>query len=83
LAARGIVCQERRETIMALIYTASEEMTGQRTGLTSLAAETRNIVDRHQEVQTRAYRKFSHFAAGLIVALALVMLLLSAIAVFA
>jgi hypothetical protein len=68
---------------MALTFTASEQMTEQRAGLTSLAAETRNIVDRHQEVQTRAYRKFSHYAVGLIVALTLVLLILTAAAVLA
>jgi uncharacterized oligopeptide transporter (OPT) family protein len=58
---------------------ASEQLPEPRAGLTSLAAETRQIVDHHQEVHTRSRRKLSVFASGLLVATALVLILLSAI----
>jgi hypothetical protein len=57
---------------------ASEPLPEQRAGLTSLAAETRQIVDHHQEVQVRSRRKLSLFGFGLLVATALVLILLSA-----
>jgi hypothetical protein len=49
-----------------------------RVGLTSLAAETRQIVDQHQEVHVRSRRKLSLFALGLLVATAVVLIILSA-----
>jgi uncharacterized oligopeptide transporter (OPT) family protein len=58
---------------------ASEQLPEPRAGLTSLAAETRQIVDHHQEVHARSRRKLSVFASGLLVATALVLILLSAI----
>jgi hypothetical protein len=64
-------------------FTASQDVNASRTGLTSLAAETRQIVDRHQEVQARTTRKFMLFALGLVIAAALVLLLLSATTAFA
>jgi hypothetical protein len=57
---------------------ASEQLPEPRAGLTSLAAETRQIVDHHQEVHARSRRKLSLFASGLFVATALVLILLSA-----
>jgi hypothetical protein len=57
---------------------ASEQLPEPRAGLTSLAAETRQIVDHHQEVHARSRRKLSVFASGLLVATALVLILLSA-----
>ena len=64
-------------------FTASQGVNASRTGLTSLAAETRQIVDQHQEVQARTTRKFMLFALGLVIAAALVLLLLSATTAFA
>jgi uncharacterized oligopeptide transporter (OPT) family protein len=58
---------------------ASEQLPEPRAGMTSLAAETRQIVDHHQEVHARSRRKLSVFASGLLVATALVLILLSAI----
>jgi hypothetical protein len=63
---------------MASSFAASQDISAPRPGLTSLAAETRHIVDRHQEVQTRASRKLSWLAAGLVVAVALILILLTA-----
>jgi uncharacterized oligopeptide transporter (OPT) family protein len=57
---------------------ASEQLPEPRAGLTSLAAETRQIVDHHQEAHARSRRKLSLFASGLLVATALVLILLSA-----
>jgi hypothetical protein len=57
---------------------AVTELPRPRVGLTSLAAETRLIVDHHQEVHVRSRRKLSLFASGLLVATALVLVLLSA-----
>ena len=57
---------------------ASEQLPEPRAGLTSLAAETRQIVDQHQEIHARSRRKLSLFASGLLVATALVLILLSA-----
>jgi hypothetical protein len=59
-------------------FAATEQLTQPRVGLTSLAAETRLIVDHHQEVHVRSRRKLSLFASGLLVATALVLILLSA-----
>ncbi|HKG74455.1 MAG TPA: hypothetical protein VKA79_09465 [Aestuariivirgaceae bacterium] len=59
-------------------FAATEPLTPPRVGLTSLAAETRQIVDHHQEVHVRSRRKLSLFASGLLVATALVLILLSA-----
>jgi len=56
----------------------TERLPQPRLGLTSLAAETRQIVDQHQEVHVRSRRKLSLFASGLLVATALVLVLLSA-----
>jgi hypothetical protein len=56
----------------------TEQLPKPRVGLTSLAAETRQIVDHHQEVHVRSRRKLSLFASGLLVATALVLVLLSA-----
>jgi hypothetical protein len=67
-----------RETFMARSLAASQGTPESRPGLTSLAAETRQIVDRHQEVHTRAYRKLSLFALGLVIAVAIILILLSA-----
>lgn len=63
---------------MASTFVASQDISEPRPGLTSLAAETRLIVDRHQEVHVRASRKLSWFAVGLLIAVALVLILLSA-----
>lgn len=49
-----------------------------RTGISSLAAETRRVVDHHQEFQVRARRNMSFFALALLVALAAVLVLLGA-----
>jgi hypothetical protein len=62
---------------MFSILAASQGISAPRTGMTSLAAETRQIVDRHQEVQTRASRKLSFFAVGLLILVALILILLS------
>jgi hypothetical protein len=59
-------------------FAATEQLTQPRVGLTSLAAETRQIVDHHQEVHVRSRRKLSLFASGLLAATALVLILLSA-----
>jgi hypothetical protein len=59
-------------------FAATEPLTQPRVGLTSLAAETRQIVDHHQEVHVRSRRKLSLFASGLLVATALVLIFLSA-----
>ena len=59
-------------------FAATEQLTQPRVGLTSLAAETRLIVDHHQEVHVRSRRKLSLFASGLLVATALVLIFLSA-----
>jgi hypothetical protein len=56
----------------------TEQLPQPRVGLTSLAAETRQIVDHHQEVHVRSRRKLSLFASGLLVATALVLVILSA-----
>jgi hypothetical protein len=56
----------------------TELLTRPRAGLTSLAAETRQIVDHHQEVHVRSRRRLSLFASGFLVATALVLVLLSA-----
>ncbi|HEY7749911.1 MAG TPA: hypothetical protein VH933_14705 [Aestuariivirgaceae bacterium] len=63
---------------MAFIVAPSENVDRPRAGLTSLAAETRQIVDRHHEVQARTSRKLSWFAVGLVVAMALILVLLTA-----
>jgi hypothetical protein len=59
-------------------FAATHQLTQPRVGLTSLAAETRQIVDHHQEVHVRSRRKLSLFASGLLAATALVLILLSA-----
>jgi hypothetical protein len=56
----------------------TEQLPQPRVGLTSLAAETRQIVDHHQEVHVRSRRKLSLFASGLLVVTALLLILLSA-----
>jgi hypothetical protein len=63
---------------MASSLAVSRNIAETRTGLTSLATETRQIVDLHQEVHDRAYRKLSWFALGLVIAVALILILLSA-----
>jgi uncharacterized membrane protein len=50
------------------------------TGISSLAAETRRVVDHHQEFQVRARRNMSFFALALLVALAAALVLLGATA---
>jgi hypothetical protein len=67
---------------MTTTFAASQDVNASRTGLTSLAAETRQIVDQHQEVQARTSRKFTLFVLGLVIAAALVLLLLSATTAF-
>lgn len=47
-------------------------------GISSLAAETRRVVDHHQEFQVRARRNMSFFALALLVALAAALVLLGA-----
>jgi hypothetical protein len=51
-----------------------------RAGVSSLAAETRRVVDHHQEFQTRARRNMSFFALALLVALTAALVLLGATA---
>jgi hypothetical protein len=73
----------QRIPVHMITFAASQDVNASRTGLTSLAAETRQIVDQHQEVQARTTRKFMLFALGLVIAAALVLLLLSATTAFA
>jgi hypothetical protein len=68
---------------MTTTFATPQDANSSRTGLTSLAAETRQIVDQHQEVQARTTRKFMLFVLGLVIAAALVLLLLSATTAFA
>jgi uncharacterized membrane protein len=51
-----------------------------RTGMSSLAAETRRVVDHHQEFEGRARRNMSFFALALLIALAAALVLLGATA---
>ncbi|MDP9138617.1 MAG: hypothetical protein M3N38_10650 [Pseudomonadota bacterium] len=51
-----------------------------RTGVSSLAAETRRVVDHHQDFQVTARRNMSFFAMALLVALAAALVLLGATA---
>jgi hypothetical protein len=53
---------------------------GTKTGISSLAAETRRVVDYHQENQVMARRTMSFFALALLVALAAALVLLGATA---
>ncbi len=50
-----------------------------RAGLTSLSAETRQIVDRHQEVESRDSRKMAWVTVVLVATLALALIFLSAV----
>jgi hypothetical protein len=69
--------QTTYEESMASPFIATQDLPASRSGLTSLAAETRQIVDRHQEVERRASRKLALAALALVAVLALVLLLLS------
>ncbi len=51
-----------------------------RTGLSSLSAETRRVVDHHQEFQVQSRRNMSFFALALLIALAAVLVLVGATA---
>jgi hypothetical protein len=63
---------------MAFPFTAAQDLVASRQGLTSLAAETRQIVDRHQEVESRASRKIALTTLTLVMALALFLMFLGA-----
>ena len=62
---------------MASYFVATQDLPASRTGLTSLAAETRQIVDRHQEVECRDSRKLALATLALVAVLGLVLVLLS------
>lgn len=66
---------------MPSVIAASQGLTPPKTGLTSLAAETRQIVDRHQEIHARTSRKLSLFGLGLLILVTVILILLSASAV--
>ena len=59
-------------------FTAAQHLAASRQGLTSLAAETRQIVDRHQEVESHASRKIALSTLALVMALAMVLVFLGA-----
>ena len=68
----------RREEPMTFPFTAAQHLAASRQSLTSLAAETRRIVDRHLEVESRASRKIALSTLALVMALAMVLMLLGA-----
>jgi|RhiMetdeSRZDD1v2_1073273.scaffolds.fasta_scaffold63665_4 hypothetical protein len=64
---------------MAWPVTAVQDLSASRAGLTSLSAETRQIVDRHQEVESHASRKMTWVTVVLVATLALALIFLSAV----
>jgi hypothetical protein len=62
---------------MASPFTPARDLASSRPGLTSLAAETRQIVDRHQEVESHASRKIALATLALVAALALALIFLT------
>lgn len=63
---------------MASPFTAAQDLATSRQGFSSLAAETRQIVDRHHEVESRASRKIALSTLALVTALALLLMFLGA-----
>lgn len=64
---------------MAWPVTAVQDLSASRAGLTSLSAETRQIVDRHQEVESHASRKMTRVTVVLVATLTLALIFLSAV----